>query len=29
MKSQIALHPNNLVQHLQKPSEDITKQDIA
>jgi len=29
MKNQIALNPNKLVQHLQKPSEDFTKQDIV
>jgi len=29
MENQIALNPNKLVQHLQKPSEDFTKQDIV
>ncbi len=29
MKNQIGLNPNKPVQHLQKPSEDFTKQDIV
>ena len=29
MTNDIALNPNKLVQHLQKPAEDFTKQDIV